>query len=121
MLLKDKVAVVSGVGPGLGKEIALALVREGASVVIGARTESYLTELADEIEGAGGQVAFAPTDITDVEQCRRLVGTAVERFGRVDALANNAFRPRRVRAVRGRRPRQAGATSSTSTCSARCS
>jgi NAD(P)-dependent dehydrogenase (short-subunit alcohol dehydrogenase family) len=93
MLLKDKVAVVSGVGPGLGKEIALALVREGASVVIGARTESYLSELADEIEGAGGQVAFAPTDITDVEQCRRLVGTAVERFGRVDALVNNAFVP----------------------------
>ena len=93
MLLKDKVAVVSGVGPGLGKEIALALVREGASVVMGARTESYLSELADEIDGAGGQVAFAPTDITDVEQCRRLVRTAVDRFGRVDALVNNAFAP----------------------------
>jgi NAD(P)-dependent dehydrogenase (short-subunit alcohol dehydrogenase family) len=93
MLLKEKVAVVSGVGPGLGKEIALALVREGASVVMGARTESYLGELADEIDRAGGQVAFAPTDITDVEQCRRLVGTAVERFGRVDALVNNAFVP----------------------------
>ena len=93
MLLQDKVAVVSGVGPGLGKEIALALVREGASVVMGARTEAYLRELADEIDRAGGQVAFAPTDITDVEQCRRLVGTAVDRFGRVDALVNNAFVP----------------------------
>ena len=93
MLLQDKVAVVSGVGPGLGKEIALALVREGASVVMGARTESYLNELADEIDGACGQVAFAPTDITDVEQCRRLVRTAVERFGRIDALVNNAFVP----------------------------
>ena len=93
MLLQDKVAVVSGVGPGLGKEIALALAREGASVVMGARTESYLRELADEIDRAGGQVAFAPTDITDVEQCRRLVGTAVDRFGRVDALVNNAFVP----------------------------
>jgi len=93
MLLQDKVAVVSGVGPGLGKEIALALVREGAKVVMGARTESYLHELADEIGRAGGQVAFAPTDITDVEQCRRLVHTAVDRFGRVDALVNNAFVP----------------------------
>jgi len=93
MLLQDKVAVVSGVGPGLGKEIALALVREGASVVMGARTEAYLRELADEIDRAGGQVAFDPTDITDVEQCRRLVGTAVDRFGRVDALVNNAFVP----------------------------
>ena len=84
MLLKDKVAVVSGVGPGLGKEIALALVREGASVVMGARTESYLRELADEIDVAGGQVAFAPTDITDVEQCRRL---AADRRGQQAAGA----------------------------------
>ena len=93
MLLQDKVAVVSGVGPGLGKEIALALVREGASVVMGARTESYLKEVVAEIESGGGQAAYAATDITDVEQCRRLVRTAVDRFGRVDALVNNAFAP----------------------------
>ena len=93
MLVQDKVAIVSGVGPGLGKEIALALAREGARVVMGARTETYLKDLAAEIESAGGQVAYAPTDITDVEQCRRLVRAAVDRFGRVDALVNNAFAP----------------------------
>lgn len=49
MLLKDKTAIVSGVGPGLGKEVALAFVREGASVVIGARRESYLREVAAEL------------------------------------------------------------------------
>jgi NAD(P)-dependent dehydrogenase (short-subunit alcohol dehydrogenase family) len=93
MLLRDKVAVVSGVGPGLGKEIALALAREGASVVMGARTESYLEDVGAEIERAGGHATYAATDITDVEQCRRLVRTAVDRFGRVDALVNNAFAP----------------------------
>jgi NAD(P)-dependent dehydrogenase (short-subunit alcohol dehydrogenase family) len=93
MLVQDKVAVVSGVGPGLGREIALALVREGASVVLGARTESYLKDLAAEIETTGGRALYAPTDITDVEQCRRLVRTALDGFGRIDALVNNAFVP----------------------------
>lgn len=93
MLVQDKVAVVSGVGPGLGREIALALVREGASVVLGARTESYLKEVTAEIESAGGRALFSPTDITDVEQCRRLVRTALDGFGRIDALVNNAFVP----------------------------
>jgi NAD(P)-dependent dehydrogenase (short-subunit alcohol dehydrogenase family) len=60
---------------------------------MGARTESYLKELAAEIEGAGGRVLFSPTDITEVEQCRRLVATAIDGFGRVDALVNNAFAP----------------------------
>jgi NAD(P)-dependent dehydrogenase (short-subunit alcohol dehydrogenase family) len=81
------------VGPGLGKEIALAMAREGAALVLGARTESYLKDLAAEIERAGGRALYAPTDITDVEQCRRLVATAIDGFGRVDGLVNNAFRP----------------------------
>lgn len=93
MLLEGKVGIVSGVGPGLGREIAMAFAREGASVVLGARTESKLRDVADEIEAAGGRAAFAPTDITDVSQCRRLVATAVDRFGHVDALVNNAFVP----------------------------
>jgi NAD(P)-dependent dehydrogenase (short-subunit alcohol dehydrogenase family) len=93
MLLKDKVAVVSGVGPGLGKEIALALAREGAAVVLGARTEAQLKDVAAEIEGTGGRALWVQTNITDVEQCRRLVHTATDGFGRVDVLVNNAFRP----------------------------
>jgi NAD(P)-dependent dehydrogenase (short-subunit alcohol dehydrogenase family) len=93
MLLEGKVAVVSGVGPGLGREIALALAREGAAVVLGARTESNLEAVAAEIETDGGRARFAQTDITDAEQCRRLVQTAVDGFGRIDALVNNAFVP----------------------------
>ena len=71
MLLKDKVGIVSGVGPGLGKEIALAFAREGADLVLGARTESYLAEVQTEIEGLGRRARYAPTDITDQAQCDR--------------------------------------------------
>jgi NAD(P)-dependent dehydrogenase (short-subunit alcohol dehydrogenase family) len=93
MLLKDKVAIVSGVGPGLGKEIALAFAREGADVVLGARTEGYLREVQGEIEALGRRAAYAPTDITDAGQCDRLVQTALDGLGRVDVLVNNAFAP----------------------------
>jgi NAD(P)-dependent dehydrogenase (short-subunit alcohol dehydrogenase family) len=93
MLLKDKVAIVSGVGPGLGKEIALAFAREGADLVLGARTEPYLAEVQAEIEGLGRRARYAPTDITDQTQCDRLVRTATDEFGRVDVLVNNAFAP----------------------------
>src|ERR1700730_7007443 len=93
MLLKDKVAIVSGVGPGLGKEIALAFAREGADLVLGARTESYLAEVQAEIEGLGRRARYAPTDITDQAQCDRLVRTATDEFGRVDVLVHNAVPP----------------------------
>jgi NAD(P)-dependent dehydrogenase (short-subunit alcohol dehydrogenase family) len=91
MLLKDKVGVVSGVGPGLGKEIALAFAREGADLVLGARTESCLAEVQSEVEALGRRARYTPTDITDQAQCDRLVQTAVDEFGRVDVLVNNAF------------------------------
>lgn len=91
MLLDGKVCVVSGVGPGLGKEMALAFAREGADVALGARTESYLQEVKTEIEGLGRRVVYSPTDIGDPSQCERLVQTTIDAFGRVDVLVHNAF------------------------------
>jgi NAD(P)-dependent dehydrogenase (short-subunit alcohol dehydrogenase family) len=93
MLLKDKKAIVSGVGPGLGKEIALAFAREGADVALGARTESYLEEVHREIDALGRRAVHSRTDITDQEQCDRLVQTTVDAFGGVDVLVHNAFAP----------------------------
>jgi NAD(P)-dependent dehydrogenase (short-subunit alcohol dehydrogenase family) len=93
MLLKDKTAIVSGVGPGLGKEIALAFAREGADVALGARTESYLEEVRGEIEALGRRAVHARTDITDPEQCDALVAAAIEAFGHLDVLVHNAFAP----------------------------
>ena len=93
MLLTDKVAIVSGVGPGLGHQIALAFAREGADVVLGARTESYLDEVAAKIEATGRRALAVPTNIVKPDACARIVAEAVEKFGRVDCLVNCAFRP----------------------------
>src|SRR5437667_1175898 len=91
MLLEGKVGVVSGVGPGLGKQVALAFAREGADLALGARTEAMLKETAGEVEALGRRAVWVPTDVTDPEQDRRLVETAVEQLGRVDVLVHNAF------------------------------
>jgi NAD(P)-dependent dehydrogenase (short-subunit alcohol dehydrogenase family) len=89
-LLEGKTVIVSGVGPGLGREIAEAAARDGANVVMGARTESNLEHAAAEIDSDGKRVAWRATDITDAAQCKALVDTAVERFGQVDGLVNVA-------------------------------
>ncbi|MGW4633589.1 SDR family oxidoreductase [Nocardia sp. NPDC004415] len=90
-LLDGKVVVVSGVGPGLGRSICLEAATAGATVVLAARTESRLLEVAAEIEAAGGATLCVPTDITDDAAVANLVSRTVETFGRVDALVNNAF------------------------------
>lgn len=92
-LLDGKVAIVSGIGPGLGRQSALALADHGAGVVLGARTEKRLAEVAAEIEERGGHAAYRATDITEPDQCAALVQTALDEFGLCDVLVNNAFRP----------------------------
>jgi NAD(P)-dependent dehydrogenase (short-subunit alcohol dehydrogenase family) len=93
MLLAEKVVVLTGIGPGLGREIALLFAREGASLVIGARTEGRLEEVRAEIDGAGGKVVAVPTDITDRTHCDRIVQTAVDTFGGLDVVVQNGFAP----------------------------
>jgi NAD(P)-dependent dehydrogenase (short-subunit alcohol dehydrogenase family) len=90
MILEDKTVVVSGVGPGLGREIAAAAARDGANTVLGARTGANLEKAAADIDPSGERVAWAVTDITDPAHCKRLAATAIDRFGRVDALVNCA-------------------------------
>ncbi len=89
-LLDGKVVIVSGVGPGLGREIATIARREGAAVMIAARREENLKAAAAGIDAAGEHVAWQATDITDEAQCRRLVDATAQRFGRVDGLVNCA-------------------------------
>ncbi|MGW0247366.1 SDR family oxidoreductase [Nocardia goodfellowii] len=91
MLLPDKVVVVSGIGPGLGRAIAVQSAKAGADVVLASRTESRLTEVAEEIKGLGRRALVVPTDINDEAAVAHLVETAQSTFGRVDALVNNAF------------------------------
>ncbi|WP_084628236.1 SDR family oxidoreductase [Amycolatopsis nigrescens] len=90
-VLTGKVVVVSGVGPGLGQAIALQCAKAGADVVLAARTESRLAEVAEQVTALGRRALAVRTDITDDESARRLAETATETFGRVDTLVHNAF------------------------------
>ena len=90
-LLDGKVTLVSGAGPGLGRDVALACGREGATVVVAARTEDNVRALAAEVEAAGAPALGLRLDITDAEQCRATVQRIVDAYGRLDVLVNNAF------------------------------
>jgi len=88
MLLEGKTVIVSGVGEGLGREVAQAAYGQGANVVLGARTKAKLAKVAAEFDTT--RVAFVATDITSEADCRRLVDLAIERFGALDGLVNVA-------------------------------
>jgi NAD(P)-dependent dehydrogenase (short-subunit alcohol dehydrogenase family) len=90
VVLADKTVIVSGVGPGLGGEVARIAVRDGARVVIGARNAEKLAGIAKELDPSGDRVASHAFDITDADACAALVAFAEERFGAVDALAQVA-------------------------------
>jgi NAD(P)-dependent dehydrogenase (short-subunit alcohol dehydrogenase family) len=91
-LLDGRVAIVSGIGPGMGRSIALAFAREGADVALAARTEKAVAGLAAEVRALGRRALAVPTDIVRPEDCRRLAETAHAELGRIDVLVNNAFR-----------------------------
>jgi NAD(P)-dependent dehydrogenase (short-subunit alcohol dehydrogenase family) len=88
--LKDKVTLVTGASQGLGRALALAFAREGARVVVNARSEESIRPVAEEVEGAGAEVLAVAADVSKVSDVERLVGEAVGRFGRIDVLVNNA-------------------------------
>jgi 7-alpha-hydroxysteroid dehydrogenase len=86
----DRTAVVTGAGLGIGRGIAIGLAEAGADVVLAARTEADLEEVAAVVRGLGRRALVVPTDVTVEEQCRTLLDAAVEEFGRLDILVNNA-------------------------------
>jgi NAD(P)-dependent dehydrogenase (short-subunit alcohol dehydrogenase family) len=90
VVLADKTVIVSGVGPGLGGEVARIALRDGARVVIGARNGEKLAGIAKELDPSGDRIAPHAFDITDPDACASLVAFAEERFGGVDALAQVA-------------------------------
>jgi NAD(P)-dependent dehydrogenase (short-subunit alcohol dehydrogenase family) len=90
VLLEGKTVIVTGVGSGLGRECATAALREGANVVIAARTQETLDATAAELDPSGGRLVAVATDITDPDACAALASRAQERFGSVDALVQVA-------------------------------
>ncbi|TMK18727.1 MAG: SDR family oxidoreductase [Actinobacteria bacterium] len=99
MLLEGSAAIVVGVGPGIGREAALALAREGADVALGARTEERLREVAVEVEALGRKAVCVPTNIAKEDECAALADACVQAFGRIDALVQNAFKQPPMRRI----------------------
>jgi NADP-dependent 3-hydroxy acid dehydrogenase YdfG len=88
--ITGKVVVITGASSGLGEATARYLAERGATVVLGARRADRIQALAGEITGKGGQAFALATDVTDAAQVQALVDAAVERFGRIDVIINNA-------------------------------
>jgi len=88
--LSDQVVVITGASQGIGRETALQLATHGASVVLAARNQEALRELAAEVERLGGMAETVITDVAEYDQVERLAQRAVERFGRIDTWVNNA-------------------------------
>jgi NAD(P)-dependent dehydrogenase (short-subunit alcohol dehydrogenase family) len=89
-MLEDKVTLITGASQGLGRALALAFAREGARVVLNARSEEFIRPVAAEVEEAGAEVLAVAADVSKGADVERLVGEAVGRFGRIDVLVNNA-------------------------------
>lgn len=90
MILQGKTVLVTGVGAGLGREVAAAALRDGANVVLAARGADRLAAIARELDASGARVAHAAADIGEAAACQALVALARERFGRLDALVQVA-------------------------------
>ena len=91
MLLEGKVAIVSGIGPGMGRDISLAFAREGADVALGGRTLAKLEALAAEVEALGRRAYPVVCDIADEAACTAAVDQVASELGRIDILVNNAY------------------------------
>lgn len=86
----DKVVAITGASSGIGEATALLLAERGARLVLGARREDLLADLAARIERAGGTAVHLPTDVTSAKDVRALVELARDRFGRLDVFVGNA-------------------------------
>jgi len=90
MRLKDKVAIVTGGGRGIGRRIALLFAAEGAKVAVSARSSDQIAGVVEEITGSGAEAAGMSADVSNEQDVRRMVDETMERFGRIDILINNA-------------------------------
>jgi NAD(P)-dependent dehydrogenase (short-subunit alcohol dehydrogenase family) len=91
MLLKDKVVIVSGVGPGMGQAMARIAAAEGARVTVSARNKAYITEVSNDIVAKGGQAIAVPCDVANEDECIELAERTAAAFGgRIDGLINSA-------------------------------
>ena len=88
--LDGKAVIVTGAGRGIGAAIARTYAEVGANVVLAARTESQLEEVAADVRASGGEALVVPCDVSELDTLDHLVDHAVEAFGGIDVVVNNA-------------------------------
>lgn len=91
MILKDKVVIITGAGPGMGQAMCRGAAAEGAKVVISARSVDAIHALRDEIVAAGGEAIAVPCDVSKTEDCNALAQAALARWGRIDGMVHSAY------------------------------
>ena len=90
MRLKDKVAIITGAGRGIGKAIALGFANQGAHIVVAARTESEVVSVAEKIRKTGRESHGITCDVTNEDQVKNLINETIKKFKKIDVLINNA-------------------------------
>jgi NAD(P)-dependent dehydrogenase (short-subunit alcohol dehydrogenase family) len=88
MLLGNKVIIVTGIGPGMGRKLALEAGKVGARLVLVARSKDFVESVAGEV---GDQAVAVTADVSKQDDCERIAAAAIERFGRIDGLVNSAY------------------------------
>lgn len=91
MILKDKVVIITGAGPGMGQAMCRGAAAEGAKVVVSARSVDAIERLAAEINAAGGEAIAVPCDVASDEQCQALAAAAIAKWGRIDGMVHSAY------------------------------
>lgn len=86
----SKVIVITGASSGIGETTAKLLAKHGNKLVLGARRESKLQQIADDIKSEGGTAIYASTDVTDLSSVKKLAQLALDTFGQIDVWMNNA-------------------------------
>lgn len=91
MILKDKVIIITGAGPGMGQAMCRGAAAEGAKVVVSARSVEAINTLAAEINAAGGDAIAVPCDVAQTEQCHALAKASIDKWGRIDGMVHSAY------------------------------
>jgi len=91
MILKNKVVIITGAGPGMGQAMCRGAAAEGAKVAVSARSKDAIEAIVTDIKAAGGEAIAVPCDVSQTDQCSALAEAALREWGRIDGLVNSAY------------------------------